>query len=437
MGLGQIEAQAEYSYSHNSSLITSLTQITAWAIGLESFDQASSNQLSNVISGLIPTQNFALTNSSVQKNYDLGGIHTLHANVARIYVFASNSRIYCKGFGPSSWPDARVRSNLHLSLLIPTDKKGYTDGQVYGSGEDMCCNEAFGMYYMSPNYMDINDFRVDSEERIKTHLNLGQPFNSHYGWDQGYNVSVVAPGWLDVFDPEKDRGFVWSIDKCGCEELLDAENNLLVPKFNVPQYVYCDSSFTVPIINCGDVQPPVEIRWLVNGQVMGQNCSMEITEPGRYCAEFYIPETTCKIRQCFEIDSCPNPIQTDTIFGDTLDGNPPTESVWNSNQNEKVHGSYQSDSNSMGINELTHRKELKVEVFPNPIEQTVLLKIEANRVIKKVAVHNNVGMRYIGSVSTGDDDVQIQLDTSHLPKGLYIVTIEGEDWRVTKRLLIN
>ncbi len=434
LALGQIEVQSEHSYSYDQGLVTSLAQITAWATGLESFDNASVSTLTNVINGLQGTHSYVGDDGFEKASYDLSGLHTLHANVPRIYMFASNSTIYCKGFGPGYYPVASLKSNLSVSIFIPNNTNGYKNDVFYEP--DVCCNEPYGQYYISPNYMGINNYRANMEQNRLSHLNILGPV-----WDAGQNVTVVPPGQIVELDPEKKQGKVWGFGECGCEELLGDDGKLLFPNTDVPQNTMpCDSgaTVTVTLLNCGVVQPPVVTRWFQDGnQIFPSDgaCSYDVTEPGIYTIEFFDENTGCSVKDYFEIDPCPDPDPIDTTFGDTLDGNPPGDRIHITTIDAQP-GSMSEKTKAKSLT--TQRREgnpSRIELFPNPARRTVSLRIPADVEPTQAIVQNANGIK-LQEVKY-EDGKYPPLDISELPTGVYYILLEGRSWKEVKTLVLH
>lgn len=81
------------------------------------------------------------------------------------------------------------------------------------------------------------------------------------------------------------------------------------------------------------------------------------------------------------------------------------------------------------ISAVQDQNKLKISLFPNPVMNT--LNIESNQKVEEISIYNSEGKL------SGAYKDQSQIDVSHLPKGVYMVTVKSGKLTKTQKIIKN
>jgi Secretion system C-terminal sorting domain len=89
-----------------------------------------------------------------------------------------------------------------------------------------------------------------------------------------------------------------------------------------------------------------------------------------------------------------------------------------------------STSNNVGVNEVPNNLEQQIAIFPSVTTDFVTLKTDVSIDINKITISNSSGM--LINKAKAQDKV---LDFSKYPSGLYFISIETSEGRLTKKII--
>ena len=99
-----------------------------------------------------------------------------------------------------------------------------------------------------------------------------------------------------------------------------------------------------------------------------------------------------------------------------------------------IHGAGNMDGNIvvsplLGVDDVEFRNTFYV--YPNPLTDVLNLELPVNSVTVNVDIYNIVGKNVYSSI----DVMSNQIDVSNLKNGLYFITVNFDDYRITKKII--
>lgn len=254
-------------------------------------------------------------------NSIFGGSFMLRSNIPRVFV-AGNTVETAIGGREGDW-NAEIKYNTLFSwnFKLPKQSVSYdVKGNLVNSHDPACCNE----YYAAWDMMGTTFYKYPTLKQ--THLtDINTFLNTFSGGNPNYSVTnkdqsiINNNGFLDIDFDNRGRGMSHSILKCGCDGLITYNNQgvasgLLTPNITLNSSVLCGEYVELNVINL-----PAFLSRIPNGsaKLIGPTGNIIsnftanpifITTEGEYQVVF--DAGPCQTVKSFDIDTCPNPVDT-------------------------------------------------------------------------------------------------------------------------------
>lgn len=84
---------------------------------------------------------------------------------------------------------------------------------------------------------------------------------------------------------------------------------------------------------------------------------------------------------------------------------------------------------------LENVNEMKVTIFPNPVQETLNISIESSNILKQTISIMDISGRLINTVELPRSDSDIRIDVESFEKGIYFVRIENEKFSIIRKII--
>ncbi len=380
--------------------------------------------------------------NTVNREVENGGLHQedkfidisyqpiLHANIPRVFVYASNIAGHINGSGNEYRGEIRFSSNFYLNWQVPTQDAGYIPGQEVPSDlhEGECCNENIGKWLTRGSMVHYNWPNQNSREdaiknQIKANLNTNMQGATKWNYASGATLNGNIIGSID-----NPFGHVYSEFQCGnCRDLQWGDRGDGIPNFWIPIFSkegsLCDGqAVDVYIGNLNDLPDPSVItvkiyRLDANGNyqlyqtLSSAQSPMSFWDDGFYKIVF-ITNEGCKTLEFVNIPPCD-------------DNNPGDMSCYEDNLSISPNPIYVSGEG--GFNEEYFRVSWDYEACPEPD-----YKFPMHIYVYQMS-GNNI---YTSAAPIYTQSSFVQIPTSIFPgTGSYIVRLQFADGTFVTKLL--